>query len=92
MGDVINATNYSINKISDNAFSLTFNNNATLSLYRFAVYDLESFKNVTSFISNNKIPYDFVLIDFKENLNLEFDSWANVLMKTDLVKNIVIRG
>ena len=90
--DIVDSTESKVVQLSDNGYMITMNNNTNLTAYRFAVYDLESFKNVTEYISANKIPYDMILIDFKENLTLNIDYDADAYIKTDFNENIVIRG
>ena len=89
--DIINSANYTINRTSENTFTLTLSG-TSISIYKLNVYDVESFKNASFFISNNLIPYDVIMIDFKDNLNLTFEAWQNNLIHSDVVKNIVIRG
>ena len=91
LNDIINSANYTINRTSQNTFTLTMSG-TSISIYKLNVYDVESFKNATWFISNNIIPYDVIMLDFKDNLNLTFEAWQNELINPNVVKNIVIRG
>lgn len=90
-----------INQTSDNTFEYKLNN-ATITAYRAYVYDFNSFMNVTAFITHSS-SYDAILIDFKDNLNLEIDFGKyefldyfkfmdRNLIQLGSVKNIIIRG
>ena len=56
------------------------------------VYDLDSFKKVSDSVSTENCQFDAIVIDFKNNLNLEFTPWTSELIKLDHVKNLIIRG
>ena len=79
-----------VNQTSDNAFTYTVDN-VSYSVYRVAIYDLESFKDAANIVSTGS-GYEMILLDFKDNITLNVNPWNDVLMKLGDVKNIVVRG
>nr|WP_295615666.1 hypothetical protein [uncultured Methanobrevibacter sp.] len=93
MEDIINATNYTIEKKSENEFIVTFFNNTKQTVYVLPISDLENFKNATRIISKESLPNDSeVILDFEDNLYLQLDSSASEVITLNKTKNIIIRG
>ena len=90
--DIIKSSEYVVNKTSENTYTLTLADNRTMEIGVLQVFDLDSFKKATKYISTNNASFDAVIIDFKDNLNINFNPWANDLIKLDSVKNVIIRG
>ena len=92
MTDIIDSSAYTINQTSDNTFILTLEDNSTITLGVLQVYDLKSFKQVANSVSTDKCQFDAIVIDFKNNLKLEFEPWSDELIKLGHMNNLIIRG
>ena len=92
LNNVTNSSQYSIFETSPNTYILTYPDNTTSSVCRLGIYDADSFRKVSDLISKNDVVYDILIIEFKENLNLEIDPWTNELLNAKNFKNIIIRG
>lgn len=91
--DFDNLTNlYNITQTSENTFLLLLPNNITLNICKLGVKDLESFKDASKLISKPDDNYDIIMVEFKDNLNLEIDPWDDELINTKNVKNLIING
>ena len=80
-----------INQTSNNTFTIELDN-MTTTAYRAYVYDLDSFNKILESIRHDNMPYDAIVIDFKENLVLEINSKMNFLMDLGDFETIVLRG
>lgn len=92
ISDIVASGEYKVNQTSDNIFILTLADNTTLKVGMLQVFDLDSFKQVAKSISTKNCQFDALVIDFKNNIKLEFDPWSEELIKLDHVKNLIIRG
>ena len=92
INSIINTTKYNITKTSENTFIISFPDNTSSSICRVGICDLDSFKKVSTLISNNKVAYDVLIIEFEENLRLSIDPWANELLNPKNFKSIIING
>ena len=90
--DLVASSEYKIVQTSNNTFILTLADNTTLNVGMLQVFDLDSFKKVANSVSTENCQFDAIVIDFKNNLNLEFTPWTSELIKSDHVKNLIIRG
>lgn len=90
--DIVASSEYKIVQTSNNTFILTLADNTTLNVGMLQVFDLDSFKKVADSVSTENCQFDAIVIDFKNNLNLEFTPWSSELIKLDHVKNLIIRG
>lgn len=89
---IIESVQYQINQTSENTYVLTLSDNTTMTVGVLQVYDLNSFKEATKSISNQKTDFDAIILDFKDNLYLKFDPWTEDIIKLNNVKNLIIRG
>lgn len=90
--DIVASSEYKINQTSNNTFILTLADNTTLNVGMLQVFDLDSFKKVAKSVSTENCQFDAIIIDFKNNLKLEFSPWSSELIKLGHVKNLIIRG
>ncbi len=91
---VVSSNVVSVSRTSANTFCINLVNGSSTNVYQIAVYDVESFKNASKFLLNNKVHYDVVLIDFKANSDIHFKPWDGSLLSQnpDFVGRLIIRG
>ncbi|AMD17226.1 hypothetical protein TL18_03825 [Methanobrevibacter sp. YE315] len=83
---------YNITQTSEKTFILSLPNNITLNICRLGVYDLQSFKDASAFISKPDENYDLIMLEFKDKLNLEIEPWVDELINLKSIKNLMIYG
>ena len=88
--DLANSTQYNITQTSENTFIITMADNTTLNVCELGVNDLISFENACVFIEENDIAYDLLILEFKDNVNIEIDPWSTELINPKNLKNIMI--